>query len=226
MSFWDRFLEELRTLGELIVEWIILIGVALLVLIIGRWILRGVRNLIQRVLGASWLDGVWERSGVKRALEPSDQTPASITAYVVYAYLMIGLFLVVSRILRLTTIEDLLERLLLWVPQLIVAAIIVIVAAAAASWTAELIGPFAREKGVAWLSTAVRVTIIVFGVIFALDILEITFAEDVTLILLAAGGVALAVAFGVGGIDTAKQWWARYGSPEAVRSERGGPGGG
>ena len=30
LSFWDRLLEELRSLGELIVEWVILIAVALI----------------------------------------------------------------------------------------------------------------------------------------------------------------------------------------------------
>lgn len=224
MSFWDRLLEELRSLGELLAEWVVLIAVGLLILIIGRWLLRLVRNIIERVLGVSWLDGVWDRSGIRGALEPSGQTAASITATVVYAYLMIGLWLVIARVLRLDTIEDLLERLLLWVPQLILAAIIVIVAAAAANWTAELVRPFAQDRGVGWMTTVVRVAIIVFGVVFALDVLNITFAENVVLILIAATGVALAIAFGVGGIDAAKQWWARHGTPDTIQTGSGGPG--
>lgn len=216
MSFWDRFLEELRMLGELIVEWAILIAVALLVLIIGRWILRMVRNAVEGLLGAEWMSGVWEKSGVKSALGSSEQTPASLAATVLYAYLMIGLLLIVMRILRLDTIEDLLERLLLWVPQLILAAVIVIVAAAAAQWTAGLVRSFADDRGVSWLTGLVRVTIVVFGVIFALDVVNITFAEDITKILIAAAGVAIAIAFGVGGIDAGKQWWARYATPDQV----------
>lgn len=218
MSFWDRFLEEARTLGELIVEWAVLVVVALVVLIVGRWLLKLIRNLIERILGTGWLDQIWDRSGIKSALEPSGQTAASITATVVYAYLMIVLFLIVARILQLDTIVDLLERLLLWVPQLILAALIVIVAAAAANWTAELVRPFAEDRGVGWLDNAVRIVIIVFGVIFALDVVEITFAEDVTLILIAAAAVALAIAFGVGGIDAGKQWWAKYGTPSKIGS--------
>jgi hypothetical protein len=202
----------------LIVEWAILIAVALLVLIIGRWILRMVRNAVEKLLGADWMDGVWERSGVKSALGSSEQTPASIAATVLYAYLMIGLLLIVTRILRLGTIEDLLERLLLWVPQLLLAAIIVIVAAAAGTWTAGLVKPFADDKGVGWLTGLVRVAIIVFGVIFALDVVNITFAEDITKILVAAAGVALAIAFGVGGIDAGKQWWSRYATPDKLGS--------
>ncbi len=48
-----------------------------------------------------------------------------------------------------------------------------------------------------------------------LDLLQIDFAEDIVKLVTAAFGVALAIAFGVGGIDAAKQWWAKYGTPGA-----------
>lgn len=203
-------------LGETLVEWTILIGIALLILIIGRWILKWVRRIIERVLSVGWLDGVWDRSGVNRALEGSDQSAASITATVIYAYLMVGLVLVATRILNVDTIEDLLERLLAWIPLLILAVIVVIITAAAASWTADLIRPFAVERGVGWLTWVVHVGIIIFGVLFALDLLRIDFAADLVKLVVAAFGVALAIAFGVGGIDAAKQWWAKYGTPGAA----------
>jgi hypothetical protein len=67
--------------------------------------------------------------------------------------------------------------------------------------------------------------VIVFGLLFALDLLEVDFAEDVVKIVIASGTIALAIAFGVGGIDAAKQWWAKYGTPgvsarEADRSRQ------
>jgi hypothetical protein len=208
-------LEELKSLGETLVEWTILIGIALLILIIGRWVLKWVRRIIERILSVSWLDGVWERSGVNRALADTDQTAASITGTVVYAYLMVGLVLVVTRILNLDGIEDLLERLLAWIPVLVLGAIVVIISAAVANWTADLIRPFAADRGVAWLAWVAQVAIIVFGVLFALDLLEIDFAAQLVSLVVAAFGIALAIAFGVGGIDAAKQWWAKYGTPGA-----------
>jgi hypothetical protein len=220
LAFWDRFVEQLRTFGDAAGEWAVLIVLALVVLIVGRWILKLVRNLIERLLGANWLDGVWERSGAKQALAGTEQTPASITATIVYAYLLVVLLLIVAGILNLVTIERLLERLLLWVPQLLLAAIVVLVAAAAAAWTAEVVRPFASERGVPWLAGLVRVAIVVVGVLFALEIVNITFAEEVLRILVAAVGIALAIAFGVGGIDTAKKWWARYGEPDSVAGSR------
>lgn len=226
MSFWDRLVEEFRSLGEALVEWAILIIIALLVLIIGRWILKWVRRIIERIFGAPGLDPVWEKSGITRALQDSGQSVASILATIVYAYLMVALVLIVVRILTLDTIEELLERLLAWLPLLLLAAVIVIIAAAVARWVADLVRPFAAEKGVPWLTWVLQIAIIVFGVLFAMDVLKVNFAEDIVKILIAAAALALAIAFGVGGIDAAKQWWAKYGTPgvsqrEADRSHGG-----
>ena len=94
MSFWDRFLEELRQLGEFVVEWAILIVTALLVLLIGRWILRIVRRWTEKLLNIGPMDTMWDRSGVNRALQPSGQSAAALTATILYAWLLVGLWLI------------------------------------------------------------------------------------------------------------------------------------
>ncbi len=221
MSFWDSLLDCLQEFGETVIEWAILLGITLVVLVIGRWIIGLIRKLIEGILGAKALDGLWKRSGVAKALEEGEQTPASLVATIVYAYLMVGLFVIATRILELETIEALLTRLLAWIPLLLVAATIVIIAAAAGSWSASLVKPFADEKNVSWLTYVVHVGVILFGLLFAMDILEVTFAEDVVKIVIGASTIALAIAFGVGGIDAAKKWWAKYASPSDSGSDRG-----
>jgi hypothetical protein len=216
VTFWDNLVERLETLGQLIVEWAILIAVALAVLVIGRWLIGLIRTWVEKLLGSRPMQPIWDRSGVTTALRGTDQTPASIGATIIYAYLMVGLFLIVVRILRIVSLEGLLERLLAWIPLLLLAAIIVIVAAAAGNWAANLVRPFADEQGVPWLTTVIHIGIVIFGVLFALEIMQIQFAEDIVKIVVAAAAVAGAIAFGVGGIDAGKRWWARYGTPEAV----------
>lgn len=212
--FWDNFVDRLEALGEDLLEWIILIAVALVVLIIGRWIIGLIRRWLQRLLDARVLESVWRNSGVAKALEGGEQTPGSLTATIVYAYLWIVLLLIVARILQLTAIEALLVRLLAWIPLLLLAAVIIIIAAAAGRWTANLVRPFADEQGVPWLTLVVHVAVIVFGVLFAMEILNIDFAEDIVMIVIAGTAIAGAIAFGVGGIDAGKKWWAKYGSPK------------
>ena len=202
--------------GESVVEWAILLAVALVVLLIGRWLIRLVSGWLGKLLNASALNGVWERSGVSKALAEGDQTPGSIASTIVYAYLMVALFLVITRILHLTTIESLLERLLAWIPLLLLAAVIIIIAAAAGNWAAGLVKPFADEQGVPWLTYVVHVGVIIFGLLFAMEVVEVDFAEDIFKIVLGAATIALAIAFGVGGIDAGKRWWAKYGTPENV----------
>ncbi len=221
MSFWDSLLERAREFGETVIEWAILLGIALVVLVIGRWIIGLIRKAIRKVLDAKALDGIWKRSGVAKALEEGDQTPASIVATVVYAYLMVGLLVVVTRILGLLAIEVLLIRLLAWIPLLLIAAAIVIIAAAAGSWVAGLVKPFADEQNVPWLTYVVHIGVILFGLLFAMDILRVSFAEDVVKIVIGSTMIALAIAFGVGGIDTAKKWWAKYASPSDTGSDKG-----
>lgn len=213
MSFWDSLVQRLQTLGENVIEWVILLVVALVILVVGRWLIGLIRTWVEKLLSARSLDPVWKRSGIAKALEGGEQTPASLVATLIYGYLMLVLFLVVARVLQLAAIEGLLTRLLAWIPMLLLAAVIVIVSAAVASWASSLVRPFAERQGVPWLTTLVHVAVVVFGVLFAFDILDIDFAEDIVKILVAAAAIAGAIAFGVGGIDAAKRWWSRYGTP-------------
>jgi len=219
MSFWDQLVAEFESLGQVIAEWLPRIIVALLILIIGRWILKWIRTLIEKFLKLGFMQGVFDRAGITSALASSDQTAAGITATIIYAYLVVVLWLIVVRVLQIETLEVLLVRFLAWVPVILLAALVVVIAAAVANWTAGLVRPFADSKDVPWLTWVVQILIILFGVLFALDMLGISFASNVTLILTGAIGIALAIAFGVGGIDTAKKWWAKYLAP---RSSSGG----
>ncbi|MGB9358241.1 MAG: hypothetical protein WCC01_06760 [Acidimicrobiia bacterium] len=213
MSFWDQLVAEFETLGQLTAEWLPRIIVALLILIIGRWILKWVRKLIEKFLNWSFMQSIFDKAGITNALAGTDQTAAGITATIAYAYLVVVLWLMVVRVLQIQTLEVLLVRFLAWIPIVLVAAVIVVIAAAVASWTASLVRPFAQEKDVPWLTWAVQILIVLFGVLFAMDLLKINFAADITKILTAALGIAFAIAFGVGGIDTAKKWWAKYLAP-------------
>lgn len=213
MNIWDQFVDELESLGHTAAEWLPKIIVAILVLIIGRWILRAARALVERLLGVEPVQAVFERAGLTQALAPSGMTPNRVLGMVTYAFLLVALWLIVFRILELPDLVDLLERLLAWIPIVVLAGAIVIISAAVANFVSGLLAPYSRDHGIPWLATVVRVAIIVFGGLFALDVLDVTFAEDLVKIVVAAIGVALAVSFGVGGIDTAKKWWERYASP-------------
>jgi hypothetical protein len=214
---WDNLVQGLKDafgeIGSIAGEWLPRILWALVVLIIGRWILRTLRTAIERLLDLPAVNAVFDRSGLTGALEPSGTKPAKLVGTVAYALLSLLLWLVVVRILQIDSIEDLLQRLIAVIPLIVVAVALVIIAAAVGNYVADLVRPYSEENEVAWLPTAVRIVILITGVLAALDLLEITFAENVILITTAALGVTFAVAFGIGGVDTARKWWNKYFAP-------------
>lgn len=214
---WDRFVEGFRRafedLGAGLGEWIPKIIVAVGVLIVGRWIVRTLRTWIERLLKSQAANTVFEKAGLDAALEPSGRKPAGLVTMLAYAFLMLLLWLIIFQILEIDPIVDLLQRLIAVLPLIFVAVALVLVAAAVANFTKDLVEPYAAQRQIGWLPSVVRIVILVVGILAALDLLEITFAEDLVKIAVAAVGVALAIAFGVGGIDTAKRWWAKYLAP-------------
>ena len=216
---WDSFVDGIReagaSVGTTLGEWVPKIIVALLILIVGRWLLRVIRSGIEKILMSKPAQAVFDRAGVTQALAPSETSAASLVASVVYAFLLLFLFLIVFQVLEIDTIVDLFERLIAVLPLIFVAVLIVLIAAAVANFVADLVRPYAEQRQVGWLPTAVRVIILIGGALAALDLLSIQFAEDIVKIVVAALGIALAVAFGVGGIDTAKKWWEKYATPSS-----------
>ena len=78
MSFWDSLWDRLVTFGETFIEWAILVLIALVVLVVGRWIIKLISKLVAGFLDAGMLEGMWKRSGVSKALAEGDQTPGTI----------------------------------------------------------------------------------------------------------------------------------------------------
>jgi cellobiose-specific phosphotransferase system component IIC len=214
---WDNLVQGLKdafaSVGTTLGEWIPRILVAVLVLIVGRWLLRTLRTAIERLLETSAVTAVFDKAGITAALAPSQRKASSLVAGLAYAFLMLLLWLVIFRVLQIEPIESLLERLIAVIPLILVAAALVIIAAAVGNFVADLVRPYSVEKNVSWLPSVVRILIVVAGALAALDLLEITFAEDLVKIAAATVGIAFAVAFGIGGIDTAKGWWGRYLAP-------------
>lgn len=217
---WDNMVQGLKdafaSVGTTLGEWIPRILVAILLLIIGRWILRTLRTAIERLLDTPAAKAVFDKAGITSALAPSQRKASSLVAGLGYAFMMLLLWLVIFRVLQIEPIESLLERLIAVLPLILVAVALVIIAAAVGSFVADLVQPYSVQKNVSWLPSVVRIVILVAGALAALDLLEIKFAEDLVKIAAAAIGIAFAVAFGIGGIDTAKRWWGKYLAPRDV----------
>lgn len=220
MSFWDRLTESLKDIGTAIGDWTPKVIGALIILIVGWFIARILRNIVKRLLATKPVQGILDASGINNALEGSGYEASSLASSIVYFFLWLFVLLLAFQALEADSIVSLLQRFLAVLPLVFIAFIVVVIAAAVGRFVAGLVEPWANANGVTWLPWLTRVGFILFGLVTALEILEIGFfVNALTTAIFGGLGIAFAVAFGVGGIDTARQWWAKYLSP----SEGGGP---
>lgn len=214
MSFWDSLRERLDAIGADIGNWVPKIIGALLILIIGLFVARIIRRIVRRILENDSVARVLDSAGVGSALRNSGYSAPDLGATVVYGFLALVVLLLAATALEVEAIVDLLERLIAFVPVVIVGVVIVIIASAFGRFVANIVRPWAETNNYGWLPTAIHWGIFVFGLFTAFDLVGVgSVSEDVRRAVLLALGVAFAVAFGIGGVDTAKKWWGKYLSP-------------
>lgn len=215
MSFWDTLRDRLDEIGADIGNWVPKIFGAVIILLVGLLIARIVRRIVRRLLENDAVEGVLDKAGVGTALKESGYSAAGLGSNIVYGFIALIVLLLAATALEVQALVDLLERLIGFLPVVAVATILVVVAAAIATFVADLVRPWAESNNQGWVPTAIRLGIIVFGVLTAFDLVGIgQVSEDVRRAVLLGAAVAFAVAFGIGGIDTAKKWWEKYLSPK------------
>jgi hypothetical protein len=111
-----------------------------------------------------------------------------------------------------------LQQLLLWLPNLVVALVVLVIAGLAANALAGLIRGATAEAGLSnpdFMANLARVAVWVFGVVVAVNQLGVATTLVNTLFMGFVGALALALglAFGLGGRDTAAEivrtWYQR-----------------
>ncbi len=210
-SFFDGLKEGLESAGTAITDFLPKLIGALLILIVGWIIAKIVRNFLRRILDRVGIDRAFERAGLAAPLSRAGYTGASLIATIAYVVLLFVVFLLAAEALAVERLTDLLSDLVGYLPLVIVAAIILVVAAWIGMFLAELARPWADGQGLPWLADAIRWALVAFGIIAALNTLNV--GEEVVntlfMAIVGAAAVAFAISFGVGGIDTAKQWWRK-----------------
>ncbi len=179
--------------------------------VVARLIHRGALRLLQGV----GFDRLLERAGLAKRLREADITAADLVARAVHWAALLVVLLLAAQTLQVEHLSNLLSALISYLPLVVVAIIIVIVAAAIGSFLAEVSTPWSQDHSIGWLPGTARWMVIGFGALAALNTLNI--AEEIvnTLFIGVVGtvGVTLAIAFGVGGIPVAREWWRRVLSP-------------
>lgn len=185
---------------------------ALLILFIGwivaRWLRTGVRKLLQVVR----FDEVSKKSGVDDMLSQGGVTLTAngVIAALIYWLVMLVTLLAAIDSLGLAVASDALNRVVLYLPNVVVAVLILIFGALFGNLIRGIVGTYlanAQVAGARTISTIAQYAILVFAASVALVQLGIGQELVTSAFQIAFGAVclALALAFGLGGRDWASR---------------------
>ncbi|TDC47186.1 hypothetical protein E1212_25030 [Jiangella ureilytica] len=227
-NFVDQLGDSFSRLGSDIGDFVPRLVVALLLVLVGHWIAKLIRRLLTAGLNKIGAGRLTEAAGIENTLRQAGTSGVALIGQVAYFLVFIIFVQIAAEVLHIDELTSMLNLLIAYLPLVAVALLVLFVAAAIANWAANVVRPFAESRNLGWVSTAVRVGVLVVGILAAFDTLnfapsvtskvENTLLQYLPLAILAAGTIA----FGVGGINTAREWWAKL-SPSNVESSMGRP---
>src|SRR5262245_38646536 len=196
------------------------LAVALAILLIGWLFAKAVRFGVVKALRAFNFHVLTERAGVDSFLQQSgtNRDTSDVVGSLVYWLVIIGALIVSFNGLGLTQVTDLLSRVLLFLPKVLVALLVVVFGAYFARFIGAAVMSYCHSIGISdaeLLGKIAQVAIIIFIVLIAIDQLNIggDLVQRTFLILLGGVVLALALAFGIGGRDWAaavlERWFPR-----------------
>ena len=193
---------------------------AILILVLG-WVISGLlAGLIERGLRMIGFERAANTTGINHfiARGGSGWTASKVVAEIVKWFIRLVAIQAAAQILGMERISEIINAILLWLPNLVVALAIVVIGALIAGFVAGIVRASTSEMGMGnpeLLGGIARYAIIGFAVIAAVDQLGIAETVVNTLFIMTIGALALAfgLAFGLGGQQVAAQmtqsWYAR-----------------
>jgi flagellar biosynthesis protein FliQ len=182
------------------------IAVAIAVLIGGWLIARLLRRFSTRLLRAIRVDDFAERSGLDGFLVQGGvrQTTATLIASALYWMVLIGTFVAFLTVLGLQAASQLLDRMILFIPNIVLAVLIILVGAVIARVVGTVAFTYLSNIGssaAAPLAALARYSMLIFVLALAAEQLAVNSAILLSGFQIAFGALclALALAFGFGG---------------------------
>jgi len=211
MSSWQVvLLEPARSVLAQIGQFVMNILLVLIILIVGWIISKVIRTIVTKGLRMVKVDELSDRIGLEALLEKGSigYSLSELIGIICYWLALLVTFMVAINAIGLTIAADLLNKVVLYIPNVIAAIFILILGMFAATILKNIVLTAANNAGLSQgkvLGKAVEVVIIVFAVFVGLEQLNIGIRITELTLGLALGciGLALALAFGLGCKDIA-----------------------
>ncbi|MFZ2648605.1 MAG: hypothetical protein WA210_00740 [Burkholderiaceae bacterium] len=206
----DVLLEPLRGFLQQIGAFMPRLGVALGVLVLGWLIAKAFRFSVVKALRALNFHVLTERAGIDGFLQQggTDKDTTVLFGWIAYLLVILASLIVAFNSLGLTQVTDLLGRVMLFVPKLLVALLVIVFGSYFARFVGNAVQSYCRGAGISdadLLGRVLRYGIMIFVVLLGFDHLDIGggLIQQTFLILLGGVVFAVALAFGLGGRERA-----------------------
>ena len=213
-------IEPLRALLLQAAAFLPRLGVALLVVAIGWLLAKALRYGAVRALRAFNFHVLTQRAGIDAFMQQggTERDTVDVIGLVLFWLVLTGALIVAFNGLGLTQVTELLSRVLLFLPRLLVALLVLVFGLYFARFIGQSVLAWCRGEGIGdaeLLSRIARYGIVVFVLLIAVDHLDIGggLVQKTFLILLTGVVLGLALAFGIGGRERAaallERWFPR-----------------
>lgn len=196
---------------------------AIVVLILGWLVARLVRFAIVKALHAINFNVVTEKAGIDRFLQQggADIDTIRVLGGLFYWLVILAALMIAFNTLDLAYVTDLIGRIVLYVPRVMVAVVILVFGAYFARFIATALTTYLRNIGAREAGLMGRLAlyaIMAFVIMIALDQIGLgDIIRQTFLVIVAAIALAIALAFGLGGSRRAGELierWSRQDSDE------------
>lgn len=184
----------------------------LVILLVGILLARVIRAILARFLAAVKFDAWSDRMGVTSILRKGDlwAKPSLALGELVFWLLILLVLMAGLSALKISAIDHLVERLFMYLPRVFSSALLLIIGYLLTGFLSRAVLIAAVNNGFHYarlLAEGIRLLLIVLILAMALEQLQIAPGIVLAAFSIVFGGLvaALAIAFGVGGIDAAKR---------------------
>ena len=198
-----------------------------LILLIGWLVAGAIATAVAAVLRAVKFNDLAQRAGLTGFVQKMGVRTDAAGFLATLAKWFVRLIVLVTAFdaLGLPAVSQVLQQLLLWLPNLVVALVVLVIGGLCATALASLVRGATAESGLGnsdLLATIARVAVWAFALVIAVNQVGVAATLVNTLFMAVVGSVALALglAFGLGGRETAAQivrGWYERGEQSAPR---------
>jgi hypothetical protein len=208
----ELILEPLKEVYSKFIKFVPNLLAMLVIILVGMLVARLVRAVLLKLLKAIKFDSWSDRMGLTSVMRKGDlwDKPADAVGAFVFWLLIIAAFMAGFSALNIPAVDSLIANFVLYLPRVFSAILILVFGYIVTGFISRAILISGVNRGYRFaklLAETVRLLLILLFIAMALEQLEVAPGIVVAAFSIIVGGIvlALAIAFGVGGIDAARK---------------------